>query len=319
LIELGQRMYRTCTELSHELSLTFTLLGGFSVPELNEILISSRYWVKKGRKGRKDTYRRLLETRFWYDCVMKESLKPRGNAWREVLKVRMLHAKVRFRIKESYGHDRVPINQLHLLATLSGFQYNYLKFGTEQLGMTFERKELEAWTMLWRYIGHCIGIQGKALEHFSSFEASEIWWQSVVEGLLVPDKSTKELTNHIITSIAENLKVAKIIPISCELIKNAYRVMLPPKMGDCLKYKGSFVFELYYKWFLFNYSCFLSLERYVRKLPLLYNILGVCMIFCRRFVKVIYLALASARCRMAYVCIKVLNFGSMQAKEKTRK
>jgi len=319
LIELGQSMRRVCNKHAHELSLTFTLLGGFSVPELNEILISSRYWVDKGIKGRKDTFRRLEETRCWYECIMQDSLKPGGKAWKEVLEVRMLHSKVRFNLKKSYGTDRVPINQLHLLATLSGFQYNYLKFGEEQLGMTFERKELEAWTMLWRWVGYCIGIQEKALKHFSSFEASEIWWQSVVKGLLLPDKSTKELTDHIITTLAENLTLVKRLPKGRQIMESAYRVMLPPKMADCLHYDGSIIGEFICKVAIYNLGCVLSLERYLRKLQLRYKIIGMCVIFCRRFVRMICLALVSIRWTLASAYGKIKNFGFEQEKEETVK
>jgi len=173
MIKYGQSMFRPATLGLHILSLTFTLLGGFSIPELNEILISSRYWVSKGDEGRKDTSRRLIQTWIWYCRVMSWDLEPKGKAWKEVLKIRMLHSNVRSKLENEGGS--LAINQLHLLATLSGFQYNYLRFSRDKLGMTFERKELEAWTMLWRYIGYCLGIQDKALEHFSCFKASEIW------------------------------------------------------------------------------------------------------------------------------------------------
>jgi len=164
-------MFRVATYGAHILSFTLTLLGGFYIPELNDILIGSSYWISKGDEGRKDTNSRIIETWRWYCTVMRENLKPGGKAWMGVMEIRMLYSKVRSQWNEG---DSVAISQLHLLAALSGFQYNYLRFSKEKLGMTFEKKELEAWTMLWRYIGYCLGIQEKALEHFSDFRSSEI-------------------------------------------------------------------------------------------------------------------------------------------------
>jgi len=229
----------------------------------------------------------------------------------------MLHSKVRYRIKESYGHDRVAINQLHLAATLSGFQYNYLRFCTDRLGMTFEEKELEGWTMLWRYVGHCIGIQEKALDHFSSFRASEIWWQSMVEGLLVPDESTKELTDHIINSISENLIGVKRMPSRRKLLESAYRVMLPEKMADCLQYEGSFICQWYFKALIYNYGCFLSLERYVKKIPILYNFLGLCWMSYKRIRRIICFVLILIRNRMSLLFGLIKNIRSTKSKKET--
>lgn len=272
IINQGQKMFCAATYGSHILSLTFTLLGGFYIPELNDILISSRYWVGKGDEGRKDTNLRIIETWRWYSAVMRENLKPGGKAWMEVMEIRMLHSRVRSQWNEG---DCVAISQLHLLVMLSGFQYNYLRFSKEHLGMTFERKELEAWTMLWRYVGYCLGIQEKALVHFSDFRSSEIWWQSMVEGLLLPDLSTKKLTNHVIGSIAENMPYISRVPQPRALLQTVYRAMLPSEMGDCLGYKKSIAWDVTYRILIYNYSCFLALHRFLRKIPFMRQVTAV--------------------------------------------
>jgi len=296
MIKQGQMMFRPSTCLAHIFSLTFTLLGGFSIPELNKILISSRYWVGKGDEGRKDTNRRLIMTWIWYCKVMKRDLKPEGTGWKEVMEIRMLHSKVRSQL--SNDDDSVVISQLHLLATLSGFQYNYLRFSRDRLGMKFEKKELEAWTMLWRYIGYCLGIQEKALEHFVSFKSSETWWQSML-GLLVPDNSTNELTNHVIASIAENMPYVKSVPHPQEFLRTAYRVMLPIEMGECLGYKSSFAYEFYYRMIIFNYGVYLTFERFVRRCPILRDVLSVLWICCKPGIK-LFLKLILAICKKVF-------------------
>lgn len=284
MIHQGQKMFRAATYGSHILSLTFTLLGGFYIPELNDILISSRYWVAKGDEGRKDTNLRIIETWRWYCAVMRENLKPGGKAWMEVMEIRMLHSKVRSEWNEG---DSVAISQLHLLVMLSGFQYNYLRFSKEQLGMTFEKKELEAWTMLWRYIGYCLGVQDKALVHFSDFQSSEIWWQSMVEGLLLPDLSTKKLTNHVIGSIAENMPYIRRVPQPHALLQTVYRAMLPSEMGECLGYKSSIAWDFSYRILIYNYSCFLALDRFLRKIPLMRQVIAVWWMCCKPTIKLL--------------------------------
>jgi len=248
LIEHGQKLFQNYMG-AHQLALIYTLLGGFSVPEINKVLMESRYWIDKGDAGIHDTKYRLRETWMWYREVMSESMRPGGNGWKAVLDIRMLHSRLRTRLRKSAEeqgiHGEPPaIHQLHLLATLSGFQYNFIRFSEERLKINFTEDQKEGWTMLWRWIGHCLGIQREPLEWFSSFNRSEIWWQSMTKALLLPDQTTRKMTDYIMTAIVYTSPIFQIIPNRIQFFHSVFRVLMGPELGDILDYKSHWLHEL---------------------------------------------------------------------------
>ncbi len=164
-----------------------SLIGGFSIPKIIQVLKSTRYLtpgnikdVTSIRRDRKRTMERLLDTTgFLASCFapidgahFSASLRPGGRGWNAALRVRVLHAKVRrsllqtTKTKNDIGqHSQwnideygVPINQEDMAATLLAFSANTL-MGIETLaGVPLSDDEQRDYLALWRYLGWLLGV-----------------------------------------------------------------------------------------------------------------------------------------------------------------
>ena len=107
------------------------------------------------------TPRRLVETgKFWMDVTTNGGLERDAGGFKSAVRVRMMHAQVRAMLLKSgkwddaWGH---PLNQWDSMATILEFSSIYLT-GLRALGFVFTKKEREAITHLWRYIGYLMGV-----------------------------------------------------------------------------------------------------------------------------------------------------------------
>lgn len=124
LLRRGQIVY-----LAHSASasiglLYYSLLGGFSAPKIISVLESTGYLSSHVDS----TYKRLLETHVMIvNCLEKDSLQLHRLGWKSVIKVRLLHARVRkiilSRTKNKYdvALNGIPINEEDMMATLLSF------------------------------------------------------------------------------------------------------------------------------------------------------------------------------------------------------
>ena len=68
----------------------------------------------------------------------------------------------------------------HLIGTLLGFQYTPLVVLKTILGIPVSDAELEAYTALWRYIGHVLGcVEFEGCVPLQSFAMSRAWMARV--------------------------------------------------------------------------------------------------------------------------------------------
>ncbi len=115
---------------------------------------------------RNDAQTRLLETaRFVFEINQKDSLRPNGLAFITILKVRLLHATIRFHLKNHNDWDMkwgLPINQEDLMGTNIAFSFIVLR-GLRKLGKHFNNKEAENYLYLWYTVGQLLGIDKKIL------------------------------------------------------------------------------------------------------------------------------------------------------------
>lgn len=122
-IEKGQLMFLKHTGSSAFGLLYFSLIGGFSAPKIVKTLDETGYLTGGTRDS---TWRRLNETFSMVIACMEcaKSLRPGGEAWLAVLRVRLLHSRTRLRILRSKtGWDTkqygLPINQEDMVRILS--------------------------------------------------------------------------------------------------------------------------------------------------------------------------------------------------------
>lgn len=112
------------------------------------------------------TPRRLVETgKFWMDVTTKGGLERHQEGFKSAVRVRLMHAQVRAMLLKSgkwnpgWGH---PLNQWDSMGTILEFSTIYLT-GLRALGFIFTRKEREAVTHLWRYVGYLMGVEERIL------------------------------------------------------------------------------------------------------------------------------------------------------------
>jgi hypothetical protein len=137
-----------------------SLVLGYASPGGNKPLVLS------GRL-REQAARRLNETaRFVQATCEPGGLRRFAPGYRIALKVRLMHARVRFMIHRSGKWNReawgAPINQHDMAATTLLFSMVLLD-GVRELGMRVTPDEADDYMQLWRYSGHLMGVDAEIL------------------------------------------------------------------------------------------------------------------------------------------------------------
>lgn len=110
--------------------------------------------------------RRLMETsQMVVNALSPGGLDPSGTGIITVKKVRLMHASIRFYLKNPHIHPSgwdvetlgEPINQEEMAGTLMAFGPLVLK-GLERIGIEITDEEKDAYTHCWNIVGHFIGL-----------------------------------------------------------------------------------------------------------------------------------------------------------------
>ena len=106
--------------------------------------------------------RRLMETGDWLVAVITPGgVRPHAPGWKQTLRVRLLHARVRARLRDSGRWDAAawgaPLNKADSAFTLLEFTVLPLKL-LRGVGFSYTTDEAAAIYALWRYIGHLVGV-----------------------------------------------------------------------------------------------------------------------------------------------------------------
>lgn len=127
------------------------------------------YAAQKGVKVLTFTYRlgqnpyhRIAETgQFVLSALTPGGLFEGGNGLLATIKVRLMHAAIRYLIRQSGRWNEaelgMPINQEDLLGTLMVFSYGII-WGLRELGTSVTDEEAEDFLYAWRVIGSLLGI-----------------------------------------------------------------------------------------------------------------------------------------------------------------
>jgi hypothetical protein len=209
-----------------------SLVGGFSVPVIGAVVDTTRYMTPPAQPTQ--TMQRLFDTvELTTACqaIGVEALLPNGIGWQLAIYVRILHAKVRYRLlqrKESQQWDiatfGVPINQEDMAATLLGFSVNVLGGIELVAGMPLPDQERLDYLALWRYIGWLLGVEtaeGEMSEYQTSGGApnglrpldpcgpgygtvpdslsysNDLLW-SIVFHTMIPNQRSREIASHLL-------------------------------------------------------------------------------------------------------------------------
>lgn len=107
-----------------------------------------------------DIDRRVNVTaRFVVDVLSPGSFEPNGMGIRSIQQVRLVHAAVRYWLRDRKPWpDEEPLNQEDLLGTLFTFSVVVIR-AVRRLGVTVSSSEAEDFYQLWRVVGELLGVE----------------------------------------------------------------------------------------------------------------------------------------------------------------
>lgn len=170
----GQMVFLRNSSIAFMALLYFSLIGGFSAPEIVKVLDATAYMTRNESK----TWKRLNETtEFVLDCMDAGCLAVGASGWRSALRIRFIHCRVRLMLErqswDSQSHGP-PINQEHMMGTLLSFSVNIIE-AINKHGRPLTEKEEASYLHLWRYIGYLLGVREVNNPLSSSSEARGPW------------------------------------------------------------------------------------------------------------------------------------------------
>lgn len=179
---------------------------------------------------RKDTYKRLLETGNFLKAVMKYDNWQNERIFAICLKVRLLHAIIRYFTLHSKQWDLTwgyPINQEDMLGTNLAFSLVVLR-GMEKLGYAVDKSYEEAYLNTWNVIGFLLGVKQEMMPE-SYLEAVKID-KFIAERQFKQSLEGQELT----TSLMQVIRSFAPSEITANLLQSQSRMLLGEKYAKML-------------------------------------------------------------------------------------
>ena len=213
-------------------------IGGFSAPNIVAVLEGTGYLTKQDSDT---TWYRLMET---FDLVAQSmasdtALQPGQPGWVATLQVRLIHSRVRRRLRPHWSaattaREGLPINQEQLIGTLLSFSINVIK-SIQKLGGWLSAADVAAYLHWWRYMGHLLGID-EAHNPCTDEARSRGAIESIVLHLLSPNPRSGEIARHLIQCVSHRAPFWW----SPSLHSEAARVLLGDPLADALGLVRSF-------------------------------------------------------------------------------
>ncbi len=153
---------------------------------------------------RNDASKRLTETAlFLLDVMDPKAFTEEGNGFISTLKVRLIHAVVRFQLKNSTKWNMewgLPINQEDKAGTNLSFSLIPIR-GMRKVWVNVEHKSYEDYLHLWNVISSILGLR----EELLPTDGKQAYWleKSIRKRQFRPSLEGKELTESLLNSILD--------------------------------------------------------------------------------------------------------------------
>lgn len=169
-----------------------SLVLGYASPAGNKPLVLS------GRL-KEQALKRLNETARFVQAVCRPGgMRPFADGWQITVKVRLIHAQVRWMILRSGKWDEgawgTPVNQHDMAGTTLLFSIAIMD-GLRKLGVRIDSEEGERYIHLWRWVGRVIGVDA-ALLPVSEPDASRLA-DLIAATMAPPDQDSRDLTKAL--------------------------------------------------------------------------------------------------------------------------
>ncbi len=156
------------------------------------------------------TRRRIAQTaQFVFDVMSPGGLEQDGRGISSAIKVRLVHASIRYYMNLNIGNNKVnynpaflglPINQEDLVGTMLAFSLVVVN-GMEKLGIDLTMEEKESILHLWKVVGHLIGIQEEIMP--DNYEEAKQIWSTITSQNFKNTPEGESLNNHLIQMLNE--------------------------------------------------------------------------------------------------------------------
>ncbi|KAK4058532.1 hypothetical protein OIO90_000694 [Microbotryomycetes sp. JL221] len=236
----------------------FSLAGGFGAPHLAATMKATAYLTSNSRDA---TYRRLLETTLFVLDAMTDMRVGEGKGWRSAVRVRLLHAQVRRKIrlglgkqgKYDYEEHGIPINQADLATVLGAFMIAPL-WSLQRTGISLTAFELSSYQTAWRYVGYYLGIDADLLEEFygSTYADAESAFASLAFDAFPTESPSDPLstpTYKILSAVSERpprkQSIGHHLQYSRRLLGTGLANQLSISSNAAWKDRASVAFDLY--------------------------------------------------------------------------
>ena len=200
---------------------------------------------------KKQTTKRLHDTAvFVWEVMAPDAFGPQGNAYEEILKVRIMHAAVRY---YTLKHDKwdtslgVPINQEDMAGTNLSFSLIVMR-GLRLLGFSVSQQEQNAFMHVWAVIGHFMGLQDDFIPKTTKLAQQldlaikQRHFRTSLHGI----ELTKSLTDHILKVNQSKATEVEILGLMRYLLGNEIADMLSIQAPELPKYKITLIRTINY-------------------------------------------------------------------------
>ena len=150
----GCRMFHRNTRLVLAGMVGGVLVEGFSTNIAKSFFLTGRL-RDQGVRRLKQNNRHMLE------IFMPGGMERHADGWAHSIRVRLVHAKLRYLLAKSDDWDidelGLPLSSAHLGFAISAFSARLLKH-LKSLGASFDAEERRSFMAVWRYSGYLMGI-----------------------------------------------------------------------------------------------------------------------------------------------------------------
>jgi len=177
---------------------TGVLIEGFTT-------LIAKSFAATGRVLQPSTAKRRLSqnNRHLLESYMPSGLKRYGDGWKLSMRLRFIHAKVRYLIRHADGawdedFFGLPISSAHLGFAAAQFSMRLLHHA-KRVGAVFSKDDQASIMELWRYVSYVMGVPEEIL--YRDIEEAEKIWQA---GLLcepLPQPDSIKMCNALIQAI----------------------------------------------------------------------------------------------------------------------
>ena len=152
--------------------------------------------------------RRLLETGAWrIAAVIPDGLLPGNDGYLHSMKVRLLHARVRYGVRKQgwdEAVDGVPINQVDMIRTWLDFTYVPLT-ALKALGVSFTKDEIRDIYHLWQAAAHILGVDDTIVRTIDGQESAKRLLDAIHDLEGPPNEDSRRLTAAMIAAVGQLL------------------------------------------------------------------------------------------------------------------